>query len=884
MRRARWIAVWCLAWALTGPLTSSRAGPLAEPNSEKTDPLVQPTNDLAWLLTFEMNVGPIEVLQIQKLLNPRDPEINLDAPEPDFEQAEQICLVWLERTKSVDAKVLLATIRFERGDPAAALIALTEVIAQDPLNWKALWIRSQVLHAGGRVDAVRADAQRMIDALPNEEIDELFDQDGDGPGPFSFALLNMGFDIHGDPDLLAALVAIHFVVYFVLGVRCGCRQRREAGGTWRRLIIVAMAIAALWTMPVLTAAILISADIGRPPGLFWWALMEILALMLVRAIMSPPNYSYVGKDPLPPCDDPEMLVRVDALSKSIGVKTPTVRSQRALNATTDSVAAFVGGLAPHSIVLYDTVLAQLKEDEQDAIIGHELGHIANRSIWVYTAVYPLTAVGVVLLSFLFGDYLETIAGMALYVGTFRILSRRFEYDCDRRSALATSPNAMARGLRRIYVRHPLGKPGLLTSIVHSMASHPSLDERIRALSQLAASGQSVSVTYNDDRIRICRLLSRFFAIAWLAFTAFGISGRMFEIADPFPAVALHMATFGPMAFMLIAMRRPARIMALRRKGKFRWKKLRLRHHLALISILLLATLAGLSAAAPDLLFPDPELGRAPLTGVIWAAVIVLLIGMVLLGGFTKPKPRHYQKLIIEMTGAFQRNDFQRVLELCDENRKDVDREKFLRQNEAAALLGTGEFDRCVKCFESLVEDEPWFIPAKTALVAILIDQGNPQRTLDLIRSVERDLHKLDPMPPLVAARALRELGRNEEAQAECNLAAKLAPDDVSVMGFSASLALQRGDRAEADRILDLANSLLPAEPLVIVARAERAILDDDMETLRKEHDALAASLADDRLLNLHSVVARLKAALPSVESADVDDDSAEEGSPNSPSD
>jgi hypothetical protein len=121
LRRARWIAVWCLAWALTGPLTSSRAGPLAEPNSEKTDPLVQPTNDLAWLMTFEMNVGPIEVLQIQKLLNPRDPEINLDAPEPDFEQAEQICLVWLERTKSVDAKVLLATIRFERGDPAAAL-------------------------------------------------------------------------------------------------------------------------------------------------------------------------------------------------------------------------------------------------------------------------------------------------------------------------------------------------------------------------------------------------------------------------------------------------------------------------------------------------------------------------------------------------------------------------------------------------------------------------------------------------------------------------------------------------------------------------------------------------------------------------------------------
>lgn len=666
-----------------------------------------------------------------------------------------------------------------------------------------------------------------------------------------------------DPDLIIPLVALHFVVYLIVSLRGGRRQRREAGGSLRRLFAVSLAVSLLWTLPVLTAAGLHIGSIGIPPGPVWWILMEIITLLLVRTVMNPPNLSYVGKDPLPPCDNPEMLARVDALSKSMGVKTPTVRSQRALNSTTDSAAAFVGGLAPHSIVLYDTVLAQLKENEQDAIIGHELGHIANWSIWVYTTVFPLTAVGVVVLSFLFGGYLGTIAGMALYVGTFRILSRRFEYDCDRRSAIATSPDAMARGLRRIYARHPLGKPGLLTSIVHSMASHPSLDERIHALSRIAGSGQSVSVSVSEERIRLCGKLARFFVVVWLFLTVFGITGRLLDPASPFPVIAIHLATFGPMAFMLIALRRPARIMALRNKGKFRWKKLRLRQQLAMISIMLLVVLGGLSAASPDLLFPEPEPGQVPLAGIVWVVVIILLIGMVLLGGLTKPKSRRYQKLIIEMTGAFQRNDFQKVLDLCEENRKDVDEDKFLRQNEAAALLGTGEFDRCVECFESLVEDEPWFPPAITALAAILIDQGDPQRSLDLIRSVERDLHKLDPMPPLVAARALRELGRIEEAQAECDRAAKLAPDDVSVMGFSASLALQRGDRDEADRILDLADSLLPAEPFVIVARSERAILDEDVESLRKEHDALAASLEDDRLLSLHSILAKLKAALPS---------------------
>jgi hypothetical protein len=78
----------------------------------------------------------------------------------------------------------------------------------------------------------------------------------------------------------------------------------------------------------------------------------------------------------------------------------------------------------------------------------------------------------------------------------------------------------------------------------------------------------------------------------------------------------------------------------------------------------------------------------------------------------------------------------------------------------------------------------------------------------------------------------------------------------------ASLALDRGDREEADRLIEFATSTLPAEPLLIVARGERAILDGDQLTLQHEHDALQGILKDDRLLNLHSCLARLAEALP----------------------
>lgn len=852
-------------------MASSCFGQASEREQAATDnsaefPLVQSTNDLAWLLTFEMNVGQLEVARIQTLLNPRDPEINPNAPEPDFEQAEQVCREWFNRTDSSDARVLLAAIRFERGDSATALIVLTEVIVQDPSDWKALWIRSQVLHAAGQIDEAQADAKRMADAIRKGDFGNVVSEEGDFPWD-PLGKFDAEFGLCSDPHLLILLVPFHFVVYIIVCLRCGRRQRREAGGTWRRLLAVSLWISLLWTLPVLTAAVLLSVDIGNPPGLFWWVLLEFLTFLLVRAMVNPPTLSYVGKEPLPQCDDSEMLARVEALAKRIGVVTPTVRSQRALNLNVDSAAAFVGGLAPHSVVLYDTVLAQLKVDEQDAVIGHELGHIANRSIWVYVTVYPLAAVAMVVLSFLGGGYFGVIAGMALYVGTFRALSRRFEYDCDRRSALATSPDAMARGLRRIYARHPLGKPGLLTSIVHSMATHPSLDERIHALSKLASSGecgssQSVSVDFSDKRVRLCRKLVWFFALAWLSLTAFGIAGRLLDFGSGFSICAVHAAAFGPLTFTLLAMRRPARILALRSKGRFRWVKLKLRQQLALISILLLTVLGTVGAVSPDLIFPEPVPGQPSLAGVVWAVVIILLVGMILLGGLSKPKPRRYRKLTLEMTAAFQRNDFQRVLDVCDEHRNDVETDKFLRQNEAAALIGTGEFDRCVECFENLIQDEPHFPLASSALAAIYIDQGNLQRALDLTRTIEKDLHKLDPMPPLLAARALRGLGRGEEARAECDRAAKLAPDDVSVMAVAASLALDFRNREKANQIIDLADSLLPAEPLLIVARGERAILDGDLDALQKEHDALAASLDDDRLLNLRSDLAKLAAALP----------------------
>jgi hypothetical protein len=117
---------------------------------------------------------------------------------------------------------------------------------------------------------------------------------------------------------------------FLLCIRWGLRQKNEANGTWWQLLGVSAYVTAIWTIPLAVAATMTGFDIGHPPGAVWWIFIGIFAFFFIRGTMKPPNLTYVGKEALPECDSPEMLARIDHLSKRIGVATPTIRIQRAM--------------------------------------------------------------------------------------------------------------------------------------------------------------------------------------------------------------------------------------------------------------------------------------------------------------------------------------------------------------------------------------------------------------------------------------------------------------------------------------------------------------------------------------------------------------------------
>jgi len=798
----------------------------------------------------------------------------LESPEPDLAQAEAVCREVLAKQQSDEFEMMLAAILSDRGQNDEALRLLTGVIDRDGSNWEALLARSQVrskLHdfdgAGKDSEAAAAIMQTVMFDEWDDEVFEDWDLD-----IFDVDLFDLDIQVPREPEFLVVMVAIFVFGCFGLCLRWGLRQKNEANGTWRQLVGVSAYVTAVWTIPVGAAATMTRFDIGHPPETVWWIFIGIFAFFFIRGTMKPPNLTYVGKEALPECNSPEILARIDQLSKRIGVATPTVRTQRAMNHARDSAAAFVGGLAPHSIVLYDTVLAQLREDEQDAIIGHELGHVANRSIWVYTAVYPLTMTAMICLSFLGGGFFGVMAGSAVRAGLFRLMSRRFEYDCDRRAALATSPDAVARGLRRIYAGHVLGKSGLMSDIVHSTATHPSLDERIHAMNSLTSSGkagndQTVTVPYDNNRVALCRKLVVIFAILWLCLTTYGIAATLVNGDSLWPMLALFGAVFGPTFFIMLASRRAMKIAKARMQGRLRWGNLTLRRKLGTISLIgscifiIFAVSFGNDSANSDWMEDNVAFNAAD-SAV--AAAVVLMFGTAIFGFVDKPidnRAAKKNKLRQQITAAIQRNDFDEVIEICKENYDVVKHDKQLKYSGATALLATRQLEKFIPYCEQLREQFPHFPPPAISLATTYLDQGEPEKALDRIRDIEKDLHKADPLPAVMSSRALFVLGKLDEARLQSHRGLELAPDDVSAMAQAACVAMAMGDLNEADRLIEQGNDLLPAEPLLIVARGERAILNGDMVTLQAERDSLRAALEGDRLLNLYGTRARFDEAL-----------------------
>ena len=247
-------------------------------------------------------------------------------------------------------------------------------------------------------------------------------------------------------------------------------------------------------------------------GLFpttWWLVgfiaffgISLLLMVLYPMIILP----WFNK--LEPLEAGELRDRLMELADRTGFKAETIQVMDGSKRSGHSNAFFTGFGKFRRIVLFDTLMEQLKENELEAVLAHEIGHYRLGHIpkmLIVSAVGGL--VGFWCLYFLSGQawFLEAFGfeaggglapvfllfGLVSGVVTFwisplsSIWSRKYEYQADR-----FARDAMNEPQSLVAALHRLSQKNLSNLTPHPLYSawyysHPTLFEREAALKELA---------------------------------------------------------------------------------------------------------------------------------------------------------------------------------------------------------------------------------------------------------------------------------------------------------------------------------------------------------------------------------------------------------------
>ncbi len=177
--------------------------------------------------------------------------------------------------------------------------------------------------------------------------------------------------------------------------------------------------------------------------------------------------------------------------------------------------AFATGMSKNNalVAVSTGLLRQMSRQEVEAVLGHEIGHVANGDMVTLTLIQGVVNTFVMFFARMVGNIVDRVVfkneqgpGIAYFVVTmimeivFGILaslvvawfSRRREFRADAAGAKLEGRGAMIAALERLKMAYaPSSLPkeiaafGISGSIGKLFASHPPLDERIAALRSAA---------------------------------------------------------------------------------------------------------------------------------------------------------------------------------------------------------------------------------------------------------------------------------------------------------------------------------------------------------------------------------------------------------------
>lgn len=620
-------------------------------------------------------------------------------------------------------------------------------------------------------------------------------------------------------------------ILWLINILIGRRQMREGAGTFPRLVRVAAYAALLECFPVLGLTI---ATIGIPFGASYDSLLILTFFALLYSIfwltlyLRPPVVSPVAQDTLPPVEDSEFLARLREIAERIGIVPPVARTL-ASGGSVLGITAYAGGMVAPSIIVSDGVLLRITQEERDAIVAHELGHIANRTLLVYPVIAPVSATVGVLASLWLQPLVAILYGLAFQVGLTRIISRVFEYDCDRRAGRAIGTKETITALQKTYAVSPIGNSGWWSFLAFATATHPSIEERLTALHRLATEAEVIDVTWSEAAARRRRWgarcaaglwLAPMIAIPWLVVTQ---SLRLL------PIVLLAGIACAPFLLLQRAIRRDVRTDMRRRQVQPAVRTNRLWLGFGLL----------LAAWVASQLVNDPDRFREIAGGMLLLAMAGVLAAIL----FASLKTLLFRRgnLHAKVMRAIYAARWDEAIAVGEKSAKKLRRNPSARNDLALARWMAGQRDTALSELAQLRREYPQFQQPWLTSAILLMDQGSYQEALDLLLQVAPKL-KSDSAPHVLAARCHRLLGNIDGLIEQTEQIATIDPGGASSSALKAQIALEQGDPAAAWKHLVEAEQRAPGDTFVTLLRAEVEFKFGSIDTAR-------AALADaERML------------------------------------
>lgn len=262
-----------------------------------------------------------------------------------------------------------------------------------------------------------------------------------------------------------------------------------------------------WLLSLLFGGLVLTAIVwfyGWAGNYFWLYAWGMIAFVSVLVSLFYSQWIVPLFNKQTPLEAGSLRDRIEAFAERNSFKLDRIYVIDGSRRSTKANAYFAGWGAKRRIVLYDTLIAELTEEEIVAVLAHEIGHYKKRHtlqfmaasvlqtgllFWLFSLVISRPELSMALGADRGYFQLGLVAFAILYSPVSTLLgigmnawSRKNEYEADAYAATVANRDALITGLKKISVKALSNlTPHPLYEFVYY--SHPSLLKRVAAIEE-----------------------------------------------------------------------------------------------------------------------------------------------------------------------------------------------------------------------------------------------------------------------------------------------------------------------------------------------------------------------------------------------------------------